>query len=61
MKGGYRKTQVVDKNRDNRAAVTIQRYYRGFLLRREYPKLIKKHRKQIFAAKELLQSERTYC
>ena len=47
--------------RERKAAVCIQRHWRGRQARLQYPKLLKRHRKKIFITMELLQSERTYC
>ena len=46
---------------EHKAAITIQRHWLGFVARRNYPKLLKRHRKKRFTALELIQSERTYC
>lgn len=44
-----------------KAAVLIQKYYRGYVARKRYPKLLKRHKKKTYIALELVQSERTYC
>ena len=35
---------------EHKAAITIQRHWLGFVARRNYPKLLKRHRKKKFTA-----------
>lgn len=45
----------------NEAATLIQKHWRRHAARRQYPKLLKRHKKKQFIVMELVHSERTYC
>ena len=49
-----KKTQPTEK--DHKAAICIQKHYRGFVARKNYPKMLKRYRKKNFTARELIQS-----
>ena len=56
---GKKSTQFTEA--EHKAAIYVQKRWKGFAARKAYPKMLKKHRKKIFTVKELIQSERTYC
>lgn len=45
----------------NLFAIIIQKNWRGYIARRNFKTLLKRHKKKIFIANELLHSEQTYC
>lgn len=55
------KKTLVQSDRQTQAALLIQKHWKRYVARKEYPKLLKRFKKRTFVALELLQSERTYC
>ena len=55
------KKTMVQSSKETEAAILIQKHWKGYCCRKGYPKQLKKFKKRTFVAKELLQSEQTYC
>jgi 16S rRNA C1402 (ribose-2'-O) methylase RsmI len=54
------KNKRKEKLTDNEAVIIIQAVYRGYYIRKTFEKLLKKAKKRLFIAKEILSTEEVY-
>lgn len=51
----------ISQHKQIQSATIIQKHWRRYVTRRNFKKILKKHKKKVFVALELLNSEKTYC
>ena len=51
----------MNQQKQIKSAIVIQKTWRRYIARRNFKKLLKRHKKKVFIATELLNSEKAYC